>query len=272
MATLQDGDFKGLDAAMVDRLYGVLECLYKPQDATTADECALTDVLRLSVFMLKSQTLQTKLKGLSILGRMMTQAIPRDVALVWKSQEALAATLTTSPFIETVFGESAHQEVIRRCKDVMRFLVEKKELTGPQVVIMWQCCIEKHEDISRSAFDLLTWLLPHFPVVVSLPSNRPAARSALPRNAQAPVEWLHRTLHPIRPAPCHPGNPAATKSFDCRSSSGPVLGPVLGPRGADLQSRAILEPSSGQQAKREAAGLGDREPLQADRKTGPSPR
>jgi hypothetical protein len=67
--------------------------------------------------------------------------------------------------IEFIFEENPHSELIKRSSCILYLLVQELE-TFPESMIqmIWNCCLpEKHEDIVRNTFELITELVKFLP-------------------------------------------------------------------------------------------------------------
>ncbi len=126
----------------------------------TGRESALAEVMGLGVRLLRSPNIKHKLLGMSVLVRM--KGRQAGDCMYWTELSEYAKRLHDSGFVEAVFGESAHEEIIRKAPEMLLFLIKEKEFSGSDLALVWRCCVEKHEDVTRRAFEVLAGLLPEF--------------------------------------------------------------------------------------------------------------
>ncbi len=156
-------ELKGLGEAFFETLYETLASL---QD-TAQREQTLSVLLRLAIKFLHSPNKADKTTGIRIINRMVgVKKLGASVDFAWTSNSALAKGLNDGEVVQAIFGESAHEEIIKQSGEVLHFLLGLGELSVPALSTIWRCCTEKHEGLSLAALELLTLLLSSLPSTV----------------------------------------------------------------------------------------------------------
>ena len=76
-----------------------------------------------------------------------------------------SAWISSKKVIDYIFKENPHSELIKRSHDILYIMVhDEKNISEEHLELIWSCCqSEKHEDIVRATFDLLTLLVRNLP-------------------------------------------------------------------------------------------------------------
>ena len=163
---LNEKDLKALeDETIFSRFYQILE--FTLGASATANDSVLTIILHLAVKMLKSANRSMKLNGIKILNRMISsKKAEKGVDLTWKNKKSLLDEFSKSDVVQAIFGETAHEEVIKQSGEILMLLINGSEFTTKHLESIWKCCTEKHENISEVCFELLSILLLYLPLTV----------------------------------------------------------------------------------------------------------
>lgn len=78
-----------------------------------------------------------------------------------------SAWIIQNKVIDFIFKENPHSELIKRSYNIL-FILAQDEVTFPIEIVnnIWSCCVEKHEDIIRAGFELITELSNCLPISV----------------------------------------------------------------------------------------------------------
>ena len=58
-------------------------------------------------------------------------------------------------FLNYVFGNDVHMEIIRRSKPIFSFLAEQKQIEIEEIDKIWEFQINKHETIVQAVYDVI---------------------------------------------------------------------------------------------------------------------
>lgn len=73
--------------------------------------------------------------------------------------------MVEAKILEFIFLENPHQELIKRAGDLIVALSLGQALTHEHIVLVWSCCrSDKHEDIIRATYTLITELSATLPL------------------------------------------------------------------------------------------------------------
>ena len=78
-----------------------------------------------------------------------------------------SAWIIQNGVIDFIFRENPHSELIKRSYHIL-YILAQDEQTFPLDIVnnIWSCCVQKHEDIVRASFELITELSKCLPVTV----------------------------------------------------------------------------------------------------------
>ena len=60
-----------------------------------------------------------------------------------------------------IFGEGLHDQVVRRCPDVLAFLAIRGALDGRLLDLIWRSSLDKHESVKQAIYMVLIDLTAH---------------------------------------------------------------------------------------------------------------
>jgi ubiquitin C-terminal hydrolase len=84
----------------------------------------------------------------------MAQA-PSDVLVEWIQQEKV---------VELIFGEALHDQLVRRCVEVLIFLAMRGQMDSRLLSLMWRASLDKHESVKQAIYGTLVELTAHLPL------------------------------------------------------------------------------------------------------------
>ena len=64
---------------------------------------------------------------------------------------------------ETLFGEGAHSEILKRAAPIIRFLCQQGAITQQIIDMIWNCQQGKHEETVRVVYALINEVVPNIP-------------------------------------------------------------------------------------------------------------
>lgn len=84
-----------------------------------------------------------------------TQYLDADLLKKWLIEEKIA---------ETIFGEGAHPEILKRAGPVLIFLAQHNCLTEEIVDMVWKSQQGKHEETVRVVYNMIIEIIDHLPI------------------------------------------------------------------------------------------------------------
>ena len=73
--------------------------------------------------------------------------------------------MADAKILEFIFLENPHQELIKRAGDLISAISLGQALTHEHIALVWSCCrSDKHEDVIRATYALLTELSATLPL------------------------------------------------------------------------------------------------------------
>ena len=65
--------------------------------------------------------------------------------------------------VELIFGEGIHDQVVRRCVEVLGFLAMRNAMDGRLLELIWRASLDKHESVRQAIYMVLVDLTAHLP-------------------------------------------------------------------------------------------------------------
>jgi len=119
-------------------------------------------ILKLCMRMIRAPNITTKNAGRKYIQKMIENK-KENLDLTWSSLDILAKKLMEFNIIDTIFGATAHEEIIKKSAQIMLFLISSKALSQQNIEDIWSCCLNKHETLAISFFEVLQILLNYIP-------------------------------------------------------------------------------------------------------------
>ena len=73
----------------------------------------------------------------------------------WTNPDLLVDWLQREQVVELIFGEGLHDQVVRRCHEVLRFLALRGAFDGRLLDLIWRASLDKHESVKQAIFCVL---------------------------------------------------------------------------------------------------------------------
>ena len=143
-------ELKQLDNVTIRKMCSSLNKLAVAEDSRGAKTMVAAAVMITGVKLIQTQNVALRVNGLTAL----------NLLISMKSDDDLGRKLAEQQLVEAIFCENLHEEVISRSRDVLLFLLAENAFKPEFVNFVWNCCVDKNEDIARSALAVLTGLLP----------------------------------------------------------------------------------------------------------------
>ena len=165
LSQLTDKDIKDLQRQSFDRIYSILDSLLLIKDPSTRSKDGILElILGLAIKLIKSQYITKKLMGISLIQDMIPKTaldkrfmFDKDlITLEWKDQNMLAKKLNENSLVEIILGENVQAEIVKKAEDLFSFLIKNNCFDSKYIHLIWNCCIEKHEDIMKACLELLS--------------------------------------------------------------------------------------------------------------------
>jgi len=67
---------------------------------------------------------------------------------------------------ETIFGEGAHPEIVKRAAPILRFLCQQGAISNEIVDLVWKCQQGKHEETVRVVYGLINDVVDDLPILL----------------------------------------------------------------------------------------------------------
>ena len=172
LSELTDKDIKELQRQSIDRIYNILDSLILVKDPTIRSKDGnLELILGLAIKLIKSQYITKKLMGISLIQDMIQKSAYTDRrfdnctnSFEWKDQAMLAKKLIEHSLVEIILGENVQAEIVKKAEDLFSFLIKNNCFDSKYIQLIWNCCIEKHEDVMKACLELLSNLAIKLPL------------------------------------------------------------------------------------------------------------
>ncbi|KAH3765659.1 ubiquitin hydrolase [Pelomyxa schiedti] len=125
-------------------------------DVEDADR--FVDILLLEVARIyfKCPFLEKRLLGLSDIKDIIRRLSSEDKKhRSWITTQYMISWIKDQHIISTLFGNSKHLELIRRCGYIVRFLAQEQQLTLEEIQEIWNSCLGQHETVISAVYSLL---------------------------------------------------------------------------------------------------------------------
>ena len=158
---LTERDLKELEGDSFKRLWVILEN-FESSYNKNAKETIQRLTLRVAILLTRSQILKKRIQGISEIKEFLKSIQNREKSYdkyvhhdTGLDKQKVLELFEEEELIDIIFGESTHAEIVRRSQDIVLFYVFQENLTKSHIDLIWKCCFEKHEDISRSSVSIL---------------------------------------------------------------------------------------------------------------------
>ena len=81
----------------------------------------------------------------------------------WTTPDVLVAWVQREQLVDLIFGEGLHDQIVRRCPDVLRFLALRDAFDSRLLDFVWRASLDKHESVKQAIYFALV------EITVSLP-------------------------------------------------------------------------------------------------------
>ena len=122
--------------------------------------CVLDCILPLLLKLVKSSDISRKKLGVSLLGIMAQQK--GDEKLYFGNVGNFAQKIVEQKFIEDIFAENPQAEVIEKARDLIIYLVDKKQFQHSYIKLLWKYCMDKQEVISKNSLAIMSNIVNSF--------------------------------------------------------------------------------------------------------------
>ena len=169
---LSDQDIKDMQIYTICKLCNIYEYLFQIIDPSNNRDHVLGFIFNIGIQLLKSVYIQKKLLGIAVIKDMLPKN-PKDRERIlkaglhsfeWQDPNLLIKLIEERKLIDLILGENANAEILKKVEDLFQFLMIFGKPDKKFIDSIWSCCNEKHEDITRSAFNLLISLVKKMPI------------------------------------------------------------------------------------------------------------
>lgn len=80
------------------------------------------------------------------------------------STELLVEWLQRERIVELIFGEGLHDQLVRRCVEVLCFLAARNAMDVRLLELVWRASLGKHESVQQTVYSVLVDLSGHLPL------------------------------------------------------------------------------------------------------------
>jgi len=80
------------------------------------------------------------------------------------SPELLVEWIEREGVVELIFGEALHEELVRRCVEVLGFLAQRGHMDSRLLGLVWRASLDKHETVKQAVYGALADLSAHLPL------------------------------------------------------------------------------------------------------------
>lgn len=193
VSALSDEMLKLEDRKSMGELQKCLDVLF--DHARLPDGALALDRLRLALALkcLRTPNLEKRLHGLSEIKEMIAQVlrkqeylqsveqVERDRAereqrphrgpapalllqMAQASPDLLVEWIEREKVVELIFGEALHDQLVRRCVEILGFLATQGKMNSRLLSLMWRASMDKHECVTQAIYGALIDLTPHLPL------------------------------------------------------------------------------------------------------------
>lgn len=142
---------------------GFLQGLYDKNKCRMILETA---ELNLAYRFLTSKYLEKRIIGLTEINSKISQVKNRESGFysseLWLDSEFLIPWIEAHDLLEVIFGSTNHQELIKRSKDLVKFLYLNSRFDRNNIGKLWDCAVDRHETHKVALISLFTDLCEHF--------------------------------------------------------------------------------------------------------------
>lgn len=126
----------------------------------------LSSLLPFLFKLVKSTDNSRKKLGISLLGIMALQK--NDERLYFGNVEEFSKKIIELNIIEAIFVENPQAEIIEKARDLIIYLVDKKQFQQVHIQLLWKFCMEKQEAISKNSLAIMSSIVNSFSKKVML--------------------------------------------------------------------------------------------------------
>ena len=173
LRSLTDEQLKQEDRKSIQDLQNTVEILLHAAKLPDAHRLVDEWTLALAVKCMRSQNLEKRLYGLGEIKEIINtslrkheyhqslrereadgggpQQLPPSPS-TWSTPEMIVAWLQREQLVELIFGEGLHDQVVRRCQEVLRFLALCNAFDQRLLDIVWRASLDKHESVKQAIY------------------------------------------------------------------------------------------------------------------------
>ena len=155
---------KAFDSELMPALFGLLDSFIGTQYPANSRDMALEEILKLCIRLINFANINCKMKGITIINKMKTKHTTDT--MYWENLHQYSKKLVEHNIIRILFGGNLHEEAIKRSVDIISLILNCHDLNKEHLHLIWKCCINIREEISRPSFELLTKLMNDFTEIV----------------------------------------------------------------------------------------------------------
>ena len=172
---LKQEDRKSI-ADLTKQLDQLLQCAKLQNASRAVDDFSLALALK----CLRAPNLEKRLSGLSEIKELIAVSVRKDEymedvrervrqgqqpppppPLPWTTPDLLVQWVRKMQVVELIFGEGLHDQVVRRCVDVLVFLAMRGALDERVLDMVWRASLDKHESVKQAIYTVLIDLTGH---------------------------------------------------------------------------------------------------------------
>jgi len=176
LSSLTDEQLKQEDRKTMQDLQNTVEIMLHAAKLPDAHRLVDEWTLALAVKCMRSQNLEKRLYGLGEIKEVVNtslrkheyheslreretngggpQQLPPSPS-TWSTPETIVAWLQREQLVELIFGEGLHDQVVRRCQEVLRFLALCNAFDQRLLDIVWRASLDKHESVKQAIYSVV---------------------------------------------------------------------------------------------------------------------
>jgi len=156
-------EVKDMDSNIVQE--GLRNAEWLLQDDPEHDKYVFNDyMLQFFLKMIQSPYFEKKLRGITDVNKKIERIsnMKRDEGEAKK----LVEWIINSNVLKLIYNENSHPEIMKKGVEMLIFLAKNKAITKELIDIVWNCQLDKHEDIVRTVYSCAEGLITHLSVDV----------------------------------------------------------------------------------------------------------
>lgn len=143
-----------------------IDWLLRKDPQSNSEDTLNEYILEFFLKMIQSPYFERKLRGIADINERIL-----SVSSTKASEEAtrkLVRWINHSNVLKLIYNENSHAEIIRKGIGILIFLAKNKAITKAMIDIVWNCQLDKHEDIIRAVYFCVEGIVRYLPIPVPL--------------------------------------------------------------------------------------------------------